>query len=131
MIPISTHAIPRSLLLIIILLLEAQAFNADAQSQLHLYRPKKALSCALAAHISVDDTVLIKLSNGELRQLDLTPGMHTVGTRKTKIPIEIKPDGSTYVRVFFEFNFLFGRVCAVEVTEGSALAEIRSDNESK
>ncbi len=94
------------------------------ETELHIYRPKKALSCALNASVHINDTVEVRLRNNEHQVILLPAGTCTITTKKNVLTLTLEPGEPAFIRVGFDFNFLFGKLEAVEVTEEFAKAEI-------
>jgi hypothetical protein len=115
----------RNCLLLVTVLLGAviHTCTAQADDQLHIYRPRDLTGCLLHAHMTVDDTMHLSARNGGVRDLQLASGKHRLRTRRSTLDLDVAAGATTYVRVFFEFNFLFGRAVVLEVTENTANSE--------
>jgi hypothetical protein len=98
--------------------------QSPTDTELHLYRPKKALSCALKASVFINDTVEVRLKNNEHQVILLPAGPCRLTTRKNVLTLTLASGEPVFIRVGYDFNFLFGRLEAVEVTQDFAKAEI-------
>jgi hypothetical protein len=92
--------------------------------ELHLYRPKKALGCALNASVFINDTVVVRLRNNEHQVILLPAGPCRLTTRKNALTLTLESGEPAFIRVGYDLNFLFGKLEAVEVTKAFAKAEI-------
>ncbi len=110
--------------LAILLFVLASAHFCSGQSgdtRMVVYRPKSLLSCALTATLMIDDTIRVKLRNGEQQIVVLPLGVHQVRTRKSSFTVSATD--TAYLRLFYDYNMLFGRVLVTEVTAQTAEAE--------
>lgn len=98
--------------------------QSTAATELHLYRPKKLFNCATKASILVNDSVEIRLKNNEHQVILLPASPCRLTTGKNVLTITLESDRPAFVRLGYDFNFLFGKLEAVEVTADFAKAEI-------
>lgn len=111
-------------LLVTVLWVHVGWAQSAADSELHLYRPKKALSCALKASIFINDSMEVRLTNNEHQVVLLPAGHCRLTTRKNDLIITLASDEPAFIRVGYDFNFLFGKLEMVEVTPDFAATEI-------
>lgn len=95
-----------------------------ASTELHIYRPKKLLGCALKASVLINDSVEVRLKNNEHQMILLPAGPCRLTTRKNVLSLTLESGRPAFVRVGYDFNFLFGKLEAVEVTADFAAKEI-------
>lgn len=110
---------------VLLLALFAWSNFCDGQSnstEIVIYRPKSFLSCLWTAKATVDDSIQIKLRNGELQRVVLAQGSHQVRTRKSDFAINATD--TAYIRLFYDYNMLFGRVLVTEVAPQTARSEM-------
>ena len=101
------------------------SFASHGQStELHIYRPKKLLGCALKASVLINDSVEVRLKNNEHQMILLPAGPCRLTTRKNVLSLTLESGRPAFVRVGYDFNFLFGKLEAVEVTADFATKEI-------
>ncbi|MCC7501394.1 MAG: hypothetical protein IT229_02615 [Flavobacteriales bacterium] len=98
--------------------------QSTASTELHIYRPKKLLCSALQASVLINDSVEVRLKNREHQVILLPAGPCRLTTGKNILSLTLESGRPAFVRVGYDFNFLFGKLEAVEVTKNFAIAEI-------
>ena len=98
--------------------------QSTGSTELHIYRPKKLLGCALKASILINDSVEVRLKNNEHQVIPLSAGSCKLTTRKNVLSLKLESGRPAYVRVGYDFNFLFGKLETVEVTADFAAEEL-------
>ncbi len=89
-----------------------------------LYRPHQLLGCALKMKVTVNDTVLI-LKNKGIQELEISPEHAMVATKGSEHSILLKSEETYYFRLHYDFNFLFGKPVAIQVTKEQAQKELQ------
>ncbi len=98
--------------------------SAQSGCVIHLYRPTNAYFNWSNIQVVVDDTLLVEVDNGGSVQLPISPGAHQIRTKSSSIRVVAQDSSTTYLRVFFEYDLLFGKPRVLEVSRGTAATEL-------